>query len=58
MGVPQTKPLHRFTPNFQGMFIPKESRADLVFWGYPDTTVAMATLLKFFGLKDCGCFTA
>ena len=58
MGVPQTKPLHRFTPNFQGMFIPKGSRADLVFLGYPATTVAMATFKKFFGLKDCGCFTA
>ena len=28
VGVPQPKPLYRFSPNFQGMFIPRESRAD------------------------------
>ena len=26
--VPQPKPLHGFSPNFQGMFIPRGSRAD------------------------------
>ena len=28
VGVPQPKPLHGFSPNFQGMFIPRGSRAD------------------------------
>ena len=27
LGVPQPKALHRFSPNFQGMFTLKESRA-------------------------------
>ena len=30
-GVPKPKPMHRFSPNFQGMFTPRGSRADLVF---------------------------
>ena len=28
VGVPQPKPKHGFTPNFQGMFTPRGSRAD------------------------------
>ena len=28
VGVPQPKPLHGFSPNFQGMFTPRGSRAD------------------------------
>ena len=28
VGVPQPKPLHGFSPNFQGMFIPRGSRVD------------------------------
>ena len=28
-----------------------------VFWGYPVTTVAMATLLRFWGFELCGCST-
>ena len=28
VGVSQTKPLHRFSPNFQGMFTSRGSRAD------------------------------
>ena len=28
VGVPQTKPLHGFSPNFQGMFTPRGSRGD------------------------------
>ena len=47
-GVPQPKPLHRFSPNFQDMFVPSRSRA--MFWGCLVETVAMATL-KFRGLK-------
>ena len=31
VGVPQPKPLHGFSPNFQGMFTPRGSRADLAF---------------------------
>ena len=53
MGVPQPKPLHGFSPNFQGMFTPRGSRAD-----YMATTVAMVTPLIFSNLKDCGSFTA
>ena len=30
MGVPQPKPMHRFSPNFQGMLTETESRADKV----------------------------
>ena len=48
MGVPQLEPRHGFSPNFQGMFIPRGSRADYVFGGYPVITVAMATLFKIF----------
>ena len=48
VGVPQSKPLHGFSPNFQGMFIPRGSRADYVFGGYPVITVATATLFKIF----------
>ena len=44
VGVPQPKPMHRFSPYFQGMFTPRGSRAD--FRGY--LAVAMATLLRFF----------
>ena len=33
VGVPQTIPLHRFSPNFQGMFTPRASRADKVLGG-------------------------
>ena len=32
-GVPQPKPLHGFSPNIQGMFTPRESRADQVLGG-------------------------
>ena len=28
VGVPQPKRIHRFSPNFQGMFTPRGSRAD------------------------------
>ena len=51
MGVPQTKLLHGFSPNFQGMITLSGSRADKIFGGYPVTTVAMVTLLIFSGLK-------
>ena len=30
MGVPQPKPLHGFSPNFQGMLTPRGFRADYV----------------------------
>ena len=53
MCVPQTKPLHGFSLNFQGMFILRGSGADK-FWGYPVTSVAMTTLLRFSGLKFVG----
>ena len=43
VGIPQPKPMHRFLPNFQGMFTIRESRAD------------MATLSRFLGLKVCWC---
>ena len=33
VGVPQSKPLHGFSPNFQGMFTPRGSTADLVLVG-------------------------
>ena len=45
MGVPQPKPMYGFSPNFQGMFIPRGSRTD--FGGYLATTVAMATFEHF-----------
>ena len=32
VGFPQPKPMHRFSPNFQGIFIPKGSRVELE-WG-------------------------
>ena len=28
VGVPKPKPMHGFSPNFQGMFTPRGSRAD------------------------------
>ena len=28
VGAPQPEPLHGFSPNFQGMFTPRGSRAD------------------------------
>ena len=28
VGVPQPKPMHRFSPNFQDIFTPRGSRAD------------------------------
>ena len=33
VGVPQPQPLHRFLPNFQGMFTPRGSRAGKVLGG-------------------------
>ena len=33
VGVPQPKPLHGFSPNFQDMFTPRGSTADLVLVG-------------------------
>ena len=49
-----------FSPDFQGMFTPRGSRSDKVFFwgGYPVTTVAMATLLRFSSLKIYGYATA
>ena len=32
VSIPQPKPMNVFSPNFQGMFTPKGSRADYV-WG-------------------------
>ena len=41
--------MHGFSLNFQGMFTARGSTADYVFGGggYPVTTVAMATLLRW-----------
>ena len=58
VGIPQPKPMYLFSPNFQGMFTSRGSRADLGFGRYQATAVAIATLLRFFGLKLCGCSTA
>ena len=33
MGVPQLKPMHGFSPNFQGMFTPRGSKANYVMRG-------------------------
>ena len=33
VGVPQPKPMHRFSPYVQGMFTPRGSRAELVLGG-------------------------
>ena len=33
VGVPQPKHLHRFSPNFQGMFTPRGSRTDKLLRG-------------------------
>ena len=38
VGVPQPKPLHRFSPDFQGMFTSRGSRADFFGGGYPVVT--------------------
>ena len=40
VGVPQPKPMHGFSPNFQAMFNQRESRADSVYGEY----LAMAVL--------------
>ena len=55
-GASQPKPMHVFSPNFQGVY-PKRIYSWLGFGGYLATTVAMITLLRFFGLKVCGYFT-
>ena len=49
------KPMHRFSPNFQGVFT--LSGLGLGGWGYLVTIVAMETK-RFYGLKDFGCSTA
>ena len=51
MGVPQPKPLHRFSPNFQDICLSQEDLEMIMFWRYPVPTVAMATLLNFGVLK-------
>ena len=56
MAVPQPEPTHRFSPNFQGMLL-QEYLEVISLERYPVTTVAMAILLRFFGLKVCGCST-
>ena len=54
VGVLQTKLLHSFSSNFR-VCLPQEDLELIRFSGYPLTTVAMATLLRFSGLKHCGC---
>ena len=57
VGVPQTKSIHGFSPNFQSLFMQED--LELVrFWGHPVTTVALETLFTFLGLKVCWCSTA
>ena len=53
VGVPQPKPLHEFSPNFQGC-LPQDDLELIRYWGYLVTTVAMGTRLRFLGLKLCG----
>ena len=48
VGVPQPKPLHGFSPNFQDMFTPRGSRADYVLGGYPAFNIFQ--VLKFVGV--------
>ena len=38
--------------------LPQEDQDLIRFWAYPVTSVAMTTLLRFLGLKLCGCSTA
>ena len=38
--------------------LPQKDLELVRFWGYLVTTVAMAALLRFFGLQACGCSTA
>ena len=53
MGVSQPKPLHRFSPNFQGLFTPRASRADKV-WGVSGNNCCHGNILIFSGLKVVG----
>ena len=46
--------MHGFSPYFQVIFTSRASRADLGFWGYPPTNVAMSTVLRFFSVNVCG----
>ena len=52
LGVAQLKPMHRFSPNFTVCLVL------IRFWQYLATTIAMVILIKFLGLKVCGCCTA
>ena len=57
VGVPQTKPLHRFSPNNQGMFTPRASRADKVLVGIwlpllPWLLFTDFQVLKFVGVSQ------
>ena len=57
LGVPQPKPMHEFSPNFQGMFSPIGSRVDYVL-GVSGNNCCHGNTFKIFGLKVCGCSTA
>ena len=52
MGVPQAKPMHVFSPDFQDMFTQTRSRVDSEVLGvYLATCVAMEIHLRLLGLK-------
>ena len=53
VGVPQPKPCMDFHQIFRGC-LPQDHLELIRFWGYPVTTVAMATLLRFLGFKVVG----
>ena len=56
VGFPQTKPLHRFSPNFQGS-LPQEDLELIRFWGVSGNNCCHGNTLRFSGFKVCGCST-
>ena len=50
VGVPQSKPIHGLSPNFQDMFMFEDLEL-IRFWRYLETNVAMATHLRCMGLQ-------
>ena len=54
--VPQPKPLHRFTQNFQDI-LPLVDLEVIRFWGEYGKNCFVGNTLGFLSLKVCGCFT-
>ena len=57
VGAPQPRPMHGFSPNFQGMFTKKHLEL-IKFWGVSGNNCCHGNNLKIFGCEVCGCPTA